>query len=425
MPIQPHYAETFRCIGSDCEDNCCRGWAMIVDQASYERYRQVPALSLELDQYLVPLTKDCSPSRYAMIRTNADARCPFLGTDKLCSLHKHYGPGFLCHTCATYPRALKEGNGHALWLSCPEAARVVLLNPNLMPELPAPGEKNAYSRFLEMNDRPSPTDADPLTWLWDLREFVFILLRDRSYPLYQRLFLLGMFTQQLDEALAAHQAGLIPRLLHEYAQIVTAGVARPALDVVPARASLQLHMVVSVIRDSLAHTNPLLCALPECLNNFTAGLQLDSAHNFEGSALRYADAHQFHYEPFMRQHPHILENYLINHILSTGFPFSGPDSHPQKDFIWMCVEFALIKGLLIGIAAFRREAFAAEHVVKLVQSFTKAVEHQPAFREAINWEGIADPEVLSALLKNGGSEGVTDLAGDDLPERRTMLEPVA
>jgi len=421
MPVHPHYAEPFHCIGSDCEDNCCRGWGMVVDQPSYQKYKQIAGLGPLLEQYFVPITKDCSPSRYVMIQTNADANCPLLGEDRLCTLHKNYGPAYLCHTCATYPRVQQPVDGitdNALLLSCPEAARQVLLSQDLLPGLP-----RTYSRFFTVSE-PSTLDAEPQPFLWDFREFTLILLRDRSYPLWARLFLLGSFTRQIEKLLCNHEAGLIPWLLRGFAHIVVQGSLCSSIDGIPARPAIQLKMLVDVICQSLIHTNPALCSLQECLSTFSEGLQLTSAADLDTAAANYATACTKYFEPFLRRHPQVLENYLINQIFCAGFPFRSTEL--QKNFLWICVEFALIKGLLIGMSAYHRESFAREHVVKLVQSLSKAVEHQPAFRAAINWEGLADPEVLSALLKNDvASEPLANLAGDHLAQRGTVLEPVA
>ena len=63
----------------------------------------------------------------------------------------------------------------------------------------------------------------------------------------------------------------------------------------------------------------------------------------------------------------------------------------------MCLQYAAIKGLLIGMAGHYQAAFSAGHVVKLVQSFSKAVEHCPKFLEAINL-GLANANGMAVLL---------------------------
>src|ERR1017187_7090768 len=41
-PLRAAYAQSFRCIGSDCEDTCCQGWGVPIDQAAYEKYQNLP-----------------------------------------------------------------------------------------------------------------------------------------------------------------------------------------------------------------------------------------------------------------------------------------------------------------------------------------------------------------------------------------------
>ena len=65
----------------------------------------------------------------------------------------------------------------------------------------------------------------------------------------------------------------------------------------------------------------------------------------------------------------------------------------------MCVLYSVIKGLLIGMAGKYQGAFAAEHVVKLVQSFAKAVEHCPKFPGAAHL-GLADANGMGWLAKS-------------------------
>ncbi len=52
-----------------------------------------------------------------------------------------------------------------------------------------------------------------------------------------------------------------------------------------------------------------------------------------------------------------------------------------REFALLAIQFALIKGLLIGVAGFHKEAFSSEHVVQTVQSASKHFEHHPDFLE--------------------------------------------
>jgi lysine-N-methylase len=145
------YMVDFRCIGGDCEDNCCHsGWAIYVDQEHLIKLRRLLPRSAEatadgtqgqtgepdahlppFDQAVVPLPKkERSERAYGQLRLGADGSCPLLGSGGLCRLHARFGEEALPDTCATYPRHLSRVGQRlelAGSLSCPEIARRALL----------------------------------------------------------------------------------------------------------------------------------------------------------------------------------------------------------------------------------------------------------------------------------------------------------
>ena len=38
----PAYYEKFHCIAGECEDTCCAGWEIDIDDESYRFYQSVP-----------------------------------------------------------------------------------------------------------------------------------------------------------------------------------------------------------------------------------------------------------------------------------------------------------------------------------------------------------------------------------------------
>ena len=36
--IIPHYFDRFRCVAAECEDTCCAGWAIMIDEDTLEKY---------------------------------------------------------------------------------------------------------------------------------------------------------------------------------------------------------------------------------------------------------------------------------------------------------------------------------------------------------------------------------------------------
>jgi len=74
--------------------------------------------------------------------------------------------------------------------------------------------------------------------------------------------------------------------------------------------------------------------------------------------------------------------------------------HPYQAYLMRCLEFAVAKGLLMGMAGHYRQAFGNEHVVKLAQCLAKPMEHDSTPGGTLNFKGLAETECVAALLKN-------------------------
>lgn len=407
--LRPQYAKVFRCIGAECEDTCCHGWNVLIDKTTYEKYRSNPGLRSLTDKHLVLITRNPTDSEYARIQlTPSSNNCPLLTADRLCSIQKEYGEDYLSVTCSTYPRVTRRIDGlmeKALVLSCPEAARLVLLNPNLMQaDKSVTGDRSPYYRFFLVGASAAETNGSPLQYLWEIRSLCLLLLQDRAYPLWQRLFILGMFCKRLREIISERQVGLVPRLLRDYAEIITQGTLRSSMDGIPAQTELQLGAVIETIRrhHDLQINDPGHIRFRECVRDFLHGIRYDPSSPIESCTQFYAEAYRRYYRPFMQEQPYIMENYLVNYVFRTRFPFGvnpwGEANDVQTEYRMMCIQYAAIKGLLIGMAGHYQAAFAAGHVVKLVQSFSKAVEHCPSFLETTN-PRMASADGMALLLR--------------------------
>ena len=406
--LRPQYAKAFLCIGPECEDTCCHGWDVPIDHATYEKYQSNPSLQPRVDQHLVLITKSPTDAEHARIKLTPSLTCPFLAADRLCSIQKEYGEDYLSVACSTYPRVTHRIDGlmeKALFLSCPEAARLVLLSPALLQPDPAVTDgRSPYYRFFLTRNQVAKPNGSADQYVWEIRSLTLLLLQNRHYPLWQRLFILGMFCRRLKENISARQVGLMPTLLKDYATIITQGTLRSSMDGIPPQAALQLGAVMEVIQRhlDLQIADPSHIRFRECVQDFLQGVHHAPGLSLETCAAFYAEAHARYYQPFMREHPFILENYLINYVFRTQFPFGvslqGEASDPQAEYLQMTIQYAAIKGLLIGMAGHYQGAFATGHVVKLIQSFSKAVEHCPKFLETSN-PALASAAGMALLLK--------------------------
>ncbi len=393
--LKPLYSDAFRCISSACEDTCCRGWSVPIDQASYEKYRSDPALKPFVGKLIVLNAISPSTSDYARMPLTTTGNCGFLDPAHLCAIHKQLGPEMLPVTCSTYPRAIQSPAGEpetALNLSCPEAARLVLLNPALLSSIPWPLRlPHAYATIWQ--DDGAHLRPGEVRLL--VRDFALTLLSDRRYPLWQRLYLLGPVVRRL-KALAGDQSlaiwceanpALTAHVLADSARTAAGLRLQPVMDDLAAQPADQLQFVSEILRLRLAEP-PTASRFIECIQDYEHGLRTTTARTEHEILDAYATGQRF-FNALVAEHPQILENYLFNHVFKNSFPFgrqplrfsplrrSAPD--PESEHTLLCVLATLAQTMLIGIAAHYREEFGLPHVVKLIQSLARAIEHGTTF----------------------------------------------
>jgi lysine-N-methylase len=283
---------------------------VVIDRTTYEKYRSAPAFAVRM-QHFLPLT-DASESRYARIQLTPSYSCPFLSPNRLCGIQQERGDFYLSDICATYPRLTQRIDGlreTALLLSCPEAARLVLLNPKLIPvDDEATANLPRYHRFSRMGSAPARTNGSPHQFLWEVREFTLLLLRDRAYPLWQRLFLLGMFCKRLNEITRTRQLDLTPQLLQEFAEFIAQGTLRPAMDGVLVQSGPQLQAVLEMTGEYLQITDASHTRLRECVQDLFEAIHFQAGVSIEPCIPFYEDAITRFYQPFIEEHPFLMEN---------------------------------------------------------------------------------------------------------------------
>jgi len=119
----PHYYKNFKCIASDCKDNCCiGGWEIDIDDETANYYKTVSGAFGERLQAAIGRTDSyCFRLK--------DGRCPFLDHNNLCEIYQQLGADKLGVVCTQFPRfseyfgKVKETG---IGLACEEAARIIL-----------------------------------------------------------------------------------------------------------------------------------------------------------------------------------------------------------------------------------------------------------------------------------------------------------
>jgi len=200
-----NYMTQFKCLGSACDDTCCSGWTIPIDEENYHDLEKTMKPSkAENEKFLEAIElqpeAERKPSFYASLRMREDEFCPFLSEDKLCYIHSRYGVSLLNHTCTVYPRKFRlVGDEMELtgMLSCPEIARRCLLKKEATervafkpPFLPRP---HLIQRLVKESEDPY------VRYFPEIRSVMLQLLSISEYPLVTRLFFMTYFAHRIND----------------------------------------------------------------------------------------------------------------------------------------------------------------------------------------------------------------------------------
>jgi len=187
---KPHFYDQFECIADRCPDTCCAGWQIVIDEDSLEKYEQVEG------PFGNRLANSIDWEEGTFLQYERERRCAFLNEQNFCDIYTELDPDALCDTCRMYPRHVEMYDGlreASLSLSCPEAARIMLTCQEPMEVLSWETE--------EEEDSFDEDEMDYLlfTRLEDAREVMFQILRERRLDIRQRMFMVEMLAEKMQQ----------------------------------------------------------------------------------------------------------------------------------------------------------------------------------------------------------------------------------
>jgi len=291
--LTPQYLKNFRCVGPSCEDSCCVGWRVSIDHETYKKYQKVrdDELTLLLDKYIKRnRAANHGEGNYGKVNLLQDGKCPLLNENMLCSIQLKRGEGCLPDVCTTYPRDVNVVNGvleRSATMSCPEAARLALLNQDAM-EFDEAEESTSIKNTVKVNfnTHDFKLNNKPQKYLWELRIFTITVLQNRSYTLSERLIILGMFFQKLQEYVSNEKLNEIDGLIASYTSIIEDGTLRDSFSAVPVQYNIQMEMLKE-LTDKRYFMGVNSKRYLECLGEFLNGIQYTAEVKVEEIGQRY------------------------------------------------------------------------------------------------------------------------------------------
>ncbi|QJE00956.1 hypothetical protein HH212_13735 [Massilia forsythiae] len=379
--LLPRYVTRFACTGSACEDNCCSGWLVTLDKKTFNAYRKTshPGLGATLDKHVKRHRAGDGDQNYGKIELDpATGQCPIM-SDGLCGVQKGLGESYLSTTCFTYPRQTRQFSGkfeQALMLSCPEAARQALLQPD------------AFD-FIEsrITVRPDVVQASTVSFgltteaVNDVRIFCLQLMRTGGLALWERLAVLGVFCESLTATLAASQHAAVPALIERFTGLVAGGGLVDALHGLQPNHEAQAMVFSTILADRGFQTTTSM----ETEIVLSVGSRLGADDNGVVDAGTLVASYRRgldRLEQALQAAPHLLEHYVLNEMFLTLFPFV--DGSPFEAYLQLVSRFGLLRLMLAAQCNNEGEVPGAELLVRTVHIYCRRFQHQTMFTRRVN-----------------------------------------
>ena len=198
--LQPKYVADFQCDGSKCNAKCCRNsWRIDIDMEAYKKYQRIknPSMRKKILDSMQPST--CQTG--FEIKFNEEGTCPLLCEDNFCYIQRNLGEEALSKTCKGYPRKIQKIGDYQfrlLSLTCPVAAEQALLSsPGMELQQFSCENDSAAWKLTIKNTNPKEVHDDLVAV--HIMMGGLAILQNTSYTFEQRLVLLGLFLDRVED----------------------------------------------------------------------------------------------------------------------------------------------------------------------------------------------------------------------------------
>jgi lysine-N-methylase len=367
--LRPAYYTKFSCIGSACEDNCCKDWSIVIDKKTYLLYKQVkdPDFAQKLPERVRRVRgAKANDIAYAEFIMDENRACKFQTEEKLCEIQKTLGVKYMCYTCMIYPRkismVLPKMLEVSLSMSCPEVVRVALLNPAPMTFETAEEELDQSDILLKLTPFHPIKTGDNAVYAdhaWVIREGMIDMLQCRDLSLANRLFAVGMMLDKITAAGKEGKADTIPALVNTFTQAARHGDFTQVQTHFADNEAIHITMNSTLVNTILMYitkkgnsSKPFHDFLLKVLKiGAMKRLSTNDVETHNMINTYTAECVAKHWPDFLERYGYVLENYFVNYVFSAAFPFAyQKELDPYHHFIILAEQYALLRTLLCGIA---------------------------------------------------------------------------
>ncbi|WP_432662669.1 flagellin lysine-N-methylase [Wukongibacter baidiensis] len=376
--LQPVYMNHFNCIGPTCEDNCCYGWNVDIDTNTYKKYQGVQheTLSCLINKSIV----EKESSYKVKMKSNI---CPFFDKDKLCMIHKELGEEFLSNTCYSYPRSFNIFNDSieiAASVSCPEVARLVLLNKDGIDfEYSYDFSKYTYlpkrmGVFNALIENSNPVfENSYMKYLWEIRSLCIDIIQNRNFDLDSNMILLGLFIENLSDCINDNKIDNISEVIDLFSRYINTTHTLDSNEKNNSLLDSKLKILFNILSKKASLSSISLPRLDKYYKLFLQGLCIDEQPNRSDLSEAYLCNYDKYLKDALLEYRHIFENYLVNYIFIRLFP-SDSNNDIFKPYSLLSLNYGLLKFFLVGVSAYYKK-LDEDLLVEIIQIYAKTFNH--------------------------------------------------
>ena len=380
----PEYFKDFKCIASKCEDTCCAGWGIVIDDATYDRYKNVQG---EFGDILrSEIVHEAGENIFVLKGNN----CPFLNEEKTCDIYINIGEENLCYTCQQYPRYTEEFGSLrevGISLSCPEAARIMLNNSKKV-EFELSENNEVVSSYNDIN-------AQLFIELLQSRKIVMDIIQDRTIDLRKRAVVALLFVDEIQEKIDESEIKEIKSVREKYSDKLFLEELLEKLEEYKDNEGIKYDNIqeyFNVFRD-LKHITP----------NDPLGLN-DALRYFwqadEDEELYILKHKQFveYYEDKIYKFENILVYFVFRYFMKAVFDYDALAKIKTAIISYMMIrELAVVRYI-------ENNEFTDEDMVDIAHTYSKDIEHLEenieALAELFETNDVFDIEEMVIALMN-------------------------
>lgn len=372
----PDYYKKFQCIAEKCEDTCCAGWGIAIDEKSLEKYKNFKGgFGNRLRNSI-----DWKEKSFEQV----GKRCAFLNEENLCDIYSEAGKDMLCLTCKRYPRHYEEFENLrevSLSLSCPEVARMILGNK----------EKVKFLTSIKETKEEEYEDFDffLFTKLLEMREFFMEIIQNRQLSLEYRMAFVLATSHDMQNRIAKGELFEIDELLEKYRKLGFQKRAKQRFEEYegcPMEAFETIKTIVGNLHE--------LEVLDENWTVFLKGCENLLYKNKENRYMAFKEEFKEYYKEKEYEYEQILVYFLFGYFTGAVYDGNAFDK----------VRFAVINTMLIReldvalwISGGKKLDFCGQ--VDLVHKFARELEHsEPNLDEMEVMIGYQEEYSLENLL---------------------------